>query len=413
MTMRSFAVLVLAGLLLGCSFYAPAKEKAVWVHNTLDEIKACKGKLKLKEVRIWGGDEEEDEKKFFKAPTFLAVDKKKRVYVADMYLHNIKVFDWEGEYLRTISRKGQGPGDTYSPHRLAFTTEGDLVVSECGTYRLQYFSPLGKSKRIIRTKHFAGWFGITSKNQLLVHIFKKTFKKKILVSMWNDKGKTVKEIGVYHDKTKDYLAADRLHFTLDGSDNLVVTNILTPVVRIYNLDGAMTMAITYAPPFNIPVKVGLNQKGDEIEIKRPDNLNALEHKVTRSGNAIAIQRVRNRGIVAPCKGIGVDSENRIYIVATKRVRTPEELEKIPAVSAGLNSVTVTERGLPFDREMDHLKILVFSPHGKVIGEAPVTRELDRFIVSGNRIYMTDPVINKRIVEYEIQFEERGRGVEGY
>jgi hypothetical protein len=103
-----------------------AADRAVLVHNTLEEIEACKGKLKLKLVKVWGGDEEDDEKKFFRTPSYVAVDKKGDIYITDAYNHHIKVFDNDGKYLRTIGRKGQGPGDTHRPRRLTFTPEGDL-----------------------------------------------------------------------------------------------------------------------------------------------------------------------------------------------------------------------------------------------------------------------------------------------
>jgi hypothetical protein len=47
----------------------------------------------------------------------------------------------------------------------------------------------------------------------------------------------------------------------------------------------------------------------------------------------------------------------------------------------------------------------------VIAEAPVTKECNEIIVSGNRLFITDPFLNKRILEYEIQIKDRDRGVQ--
>jgi hypothetical protein len=383
-----------------------AADRAVLVHNTLEEIEACKGKLKLKLVRTWGGDEEDDEKKFFKLPLYLTVDERKNVYISDAESHHIKVFDNDGKYLRTIGRKGQGPGDTYRPHQLVFSPEGDLVVHESGARRLQYFSPSGKSKRIIKTNHSVRWFDITSENQLLVHMFRKTFKTRTLVSIVDEKLIPIKNIGVYHDKTKNYMDAEWLSFALDGNDNIFVTNQYTPVIRKYDLNGVLTLVITYDTPVKLPVEVNLNQNGDEIEIKRKENWNASSHKVTRSGNGVAIQRVQRRGVIGGiCGNIGTDSKNQIYLVTIKRDRTVEELKKIPDFHANLNSTKKTDPGQTLTPETAYRKILVFSPQGKVIAEAPVTDELDDFIVIGNHLYITDPLFYKRILEYEISFEE--------
>jgi hypothetical protein len=314
------------------------------------------------------------------------------------------VFDRDGEYLRTIGGKGQGPGDTYRPHRLTFSPEGDLVVDE-GYNRLQYFSTSGKSKRIIKTKHNPGWFGFTSKNQLLVHMFKKTFKSRTLVSIVDAKGKPLKGIGVYHDKAKNDLDAEKLFFALDGYDNIIVTNQYTPVIRKYNLDGKLTMVITYDTPVKLPVEVNLNQDGNEIEIKRPDNWNVAKQKITRSGNAIAIQRVQRRGIIGTLsRSIGIDSKNRIYLVTMKRDRSVEELKKIPDYQANLNSFKKTAPEQSLNPETAHLKILVFNPQGKVIAEAPVTVEFNDFMVIGNHLYIADPLYLKQILEYKISIE---------
>jgi hypothetical protein len=232
----------------------------------------------------------------------------------------------------------------------------------------------------------------------------------------DEKLKPIKDIGVFHDTCKNYMDSEKLYFTVDRRDNIIVANSYTPVIRIYNPDGKMTLAITYDMPFNLPVVVNLNQKGDEIEIKRPENWGETKIKKYSHKHGISFQRIRTRGILEPiCRGIGTDSQNRIYLLSLRRERTLEEFHKIPGVITTDDTFKVVKRGLPLDRETDHLRILVFSTQGKVIGEAPVTKECDEINVSGNRLFMTDPFLNKRILEYEISFEEgdvsRDKGVE--
>jgi hypothetical protein len=82
----------------------------------------------------------------------------------------------------------------------------------------------------------------------------------------------------------------------------------------------------------------------------------------------------------------------------------EELKNIPDYMANLNSIKKTVPNQTLNPETAHQKILVFNPQGKVIAEAPVTDELDDFMVWGNRLYITDPKFYKRILEYEIEIE---------
>ena len=127
-------------------FFVNAADRAVLVHNTLQDIENCKGKLQLKLIRIWGGDEEEDENKFFQTPTSVAVDDNQSIYICDFHNHCVKVFSNTGDYLRTIGRRGQGPGDMYAPNYISFSPGGDLLVCDFGNRRIQWFNSQGKSK---------------------------------------------------------------------------------------------------------------------------------------------------------------------------------------------------------------------------------------------------------------------------
>jgi hypothetical protein len=45
-------------------FFLHAADRAVLVHNILQDIENCEGKLHLKLIRVWGGDEEKYLNKF-------------------------------------------------------------------------------------------------------------------------------------------------------------------------------------------------------------------------------------------------------------------------------------------------------------------------------------------------------------
>lgn len=94
--------LLLCIVLFNAFILIKAAEPAILVHNSLHEIEACKGKLKLKLIRTWGGDDEEDIHKFFKTPAYTVVDRNGRIYISDTYSHNVKVYDSSGMYIRTI-----------------------------------------------------------------------------------------------------------------------------------------------------------------------------------------------------------------------------------------------------------------------------------------------------------------------
>ena len=85
-----------------------------------------------------------------KRPIGLAFDPaSQQLYVADVYAHDIKVFDVGGQLLRTLGKRGVAPGEFNFPTYLALA-RGDIYVTDTMNSRVQVLDPLtGESKRII------------------------------------------------------------------------------------------------------------------------------------------------------------------------------------------------------------------------------------------------------------------------
>ena len=71
--------------------------------------------LRLEEELSIGEAEGRDEYVFSRVRD-VEVDETGRIYALDSKEANVKVFDWDGNYIRTIGRKGQGPGEFQSPN---------------------------------------------------------------------------------------------------------------------------------------------------------------------------------------------------------------------------------------------------------------------------------------------------------
>jgi DNA-binding beta-propeller fold protein YncE len=72
-----------------------------------------------------------------KRPTGVTVDPASgRIYVADTYAHDIKVFDRDGALLATLGRRGEGDGEFNYPTHLAFA-DGELYVTDTMNNRVQ------------------------------------------------------------------------------------------------------------------------------------------------------------------------------------------------------------------------------------------------------------------------------------
>ncbi len=75
--------------------------------------------------------------------TSIAVGPGRDVYVLDGQAAEIRVFDESGEYLRTIGRRGEGPGEMQQPGGLAIFPDGAIGVRDPRNARLQVWSADG------------------------------------------------------------------------------------------------------------------------------------------------------------------------------------------------------------------------------------------------------------------------------
>jgi hypothetical protein len=72
------------------------------------------------------------------------VDNEERIYVLDVKEAHVKVFDNKGEYIKTIGKKGQGPGELELPFSMAITGQNKIIVNDVRNRRLAFFSAEGE-----------------------------------------------------------------------------------------------------------------------------------------------------------------------------------------------------------------------------------------------------------------------------
>jgi hypothetical protein len=94
------------------------------------------------ELVIGQGSEGPEEYTFFSIGD-IAVDDEGNVYAADAASACIKVFDGKGRFLRTVGRKGQGPGEMQRPIFVQITSQRELLVGDAA-FRFVFFSTDGE-----------------------------------------------------------------------------------------------------------------------------------------------------------------------------------------------------------------------------------------------------------------------------
>jgi len=110
--------------------------------------KATPIELILKEDLFIGVKEGNEEYMFLEA-VGLDVDDEGKIYVLDRKASHIKVYDKNGKFLRTISKKGQGPGELQGPRDIQITPKKEILVNDMSTRRLIFFNLDGQFLREI------------------------------------------------------------------------------------------------------------------------------------------------------------------------------------------------------------------------------------------------------------------------
>lgn len=87
---------------------------------------------------------------FFQQPSDLEVDgARSLIYIVDAGSCRVLVFDFRGEFLRAVGRKGQGPGEFMRPTGMCLIRDGGIAVADFDNNRIQIFDAAGKFGRSV------------------------------------------------------------------------------------------------------------------------------------------------------------------------------------------------------------------------------------------------------------------------
>jgi len=77
------------------------------------------------------------------------VDEEENIYILDFKESHIRVFNKSGEYLRTIGRRGQGPGEIQRAINICITPANEILINDRGARYFHFFTLGGEYKRSI------------------------------------------------------------------------------------------------------------------------------------------------------------------------------------------------------------------------------------------------------------------------
>lgn len=164
MKAKNLAVLILLLISVLITSVSCEKQKSEW-KGTIEEVDGFKVVKNPKEP-IYGeevfiieeefsiGEAQGTEEYVFSQIIDIEVDEEENIYVLDFKEANIKVFDKSGEYVRTIGKRGQGPGEIQRPRSIHITPKNEILINDRGARFLHFFTLSGEYKRSLSQARF-------------------------------------------------------------------------------------------------------------------------------------------------------------------------------------------------------------------------------------------------------------------
>jgi len=147
--MKTFLRLILC-LFLTIGFISSAEGQKV---KTIDEIKIIQNSKTPKpprgvpskvhfELECIVGESDDPDKSFAEVSSFV-VDDNGTIYAVDFKDRKIKVFDDAGQFVRTVGKQGQGPGELDMPAGIHLLPSNELIIEDAIARKLVYFTQEG------------------------------------------------------------------------------------------------------------------------------------------------------------------------------------------------------------------------------------------------------------------------------
>lgn len=156
--------------------------------------------LELEEDLVIGGGEEFDENYNFRRISSMEVDDEGNILVLDYSDCRIQKYDKEGKYLRTIGRKGEGPGEFQRPYRSYLAPDGKLYINELR--KLHVFNENQEYIRSIILESPLRSFGVTKEGNIMGYVSTRSEEEMTIdIALLDPEGKRTKTIASYPDQS--------------------------------------------------------------------------------------------------------------------------------------------------------------------------------------------------------------------
>jgi len=144
---------------------------------------------------------EDDDDYLFYQPRNISVDDQRNIYILERGTHRVQKFDKDGQFLQTIGKKGQGPGEFERPYSLFLDKNNNIYVSD--RRKIHFFSHTGKFVKTIPLSDQVNNFFVSSEGNIYGLMTQRSERERTeLIVKMNSDGKILKNIAKFAEITQ-------------------------------------------------------------------------------------------------------------------------------------------------------------------------------------------------------------------
>ncbi len=364
------------------------------VHNGKTGKWGKKAQVSIEFVGNIGELETEDENLAFHIPSDIAKDGQGNIYILDAGNHRIQKFGPDGNYIETIGRRGQGPGEFYLPLSLDIDSRGYLYVSDPQNQRVQILKPDGTDYKTIPFHETpAGTIRLSKSGDMVMGkggiIFAfgpggRSRGPEKLMKILDSGGNILREFGeptAYKDSFVNR-TGNGFRFGIDKDDSVYVSFEYQNRIEKYSPQGELLWKADRKLDYSTDLskaKADVKSSGGRMQVRAPE---------------------MNRCSM----GVAVDDKGRVWVVTFKRqLKEEEQVQSGISVSMmdGQRSVSMSFEGATDNRETDSFQLEIYDQDGILLGSIPLTHFVDDIRIIEDRVFLLDKARGAQYYEYKI------------
>lgn len=314
--------------------------------------------IRLELVEEWSiGNDDDANYQFYNVRGILP-DDEQNIYVLDSGNCRVQKFDNSGNFLQTIGRKGQGPGELASPSAFSIGTDGILYVSD--QMKLETFGAEGNYKKTISLEARIYDFMVTPEGHIITYtvLTEDEGTKKAIIKLDSD--------GKITDKVAEFSDISAVRSNTDGGNTMTLR-----VYHQYNywpyLYPSTEDVFVYAYPSEYKI-FSMNTKGEIILViekeAKPMSISQEEKNSIKDNMRGLIEKrgiqISDAALEASCQfpphrpyfnRILLDDEGRIYTRIAESVLDPNIEARLDIFSK--DGLYLYRASLPFTPDLIH------------------------------------------------------------